>query len=166
MKFFCGICMQIAEGTAWGKVILKSMERSSVETSIRKAKRVVLWKVKINRGWSGGGGWVKYVAESGRDSGHRATPPSNLVRSKPPKSSPNPECSLPSKLLQIQILLASPQSGPTCIEQDTLLDAFKSNLNDPGSEKINAVPYSLVFRAMASGIRMRPTECLWDFGSF
>ena len=66
---------------------------------------------------------------------------------------------LPSKLLQIQIPLASPQSVPTCIEQDTLLGAFKSNLNDPGS----AVPYSLLFRAMASWIRMRPTECLWDF---
>ena len=73
---------------------------------------------------------------------------------------------LPSKLLQIQIPLTSPQSVPTCIEQDTLLDAFKSNLNDPGSEKINAVPYSLLFRAMASWIRMRPTECLWDFGFF
>ena len=75
------------------------------------------------------------------------------------KSSPNPECSLPSKLLQIQIPLASTQSVPCCVEQDTLLDVFNSNLSESGSEKMCVVPYySLVFRAMASGIRMRPAE--------
>ena len=74
-----------------------------------------------------------------------------------PKTSPNPECS-PSKLLQIQILLASPQNVPSCIEQDTLLDDSNSNLKDSGYEKMSAVLYSLVLRSMASGIRMRPAE--------
>ena len=69
-----------------GEQLSGKVDKESKESGVSKKE-----EVKINRAWSGGGGWVKYVAESGRDSGHRVafkpcSDPNHL-------KVPNPECS-------------------------------------------------------------------------